>query len=187
MMLVYTLYLSIFLYSSLIRCTWTLHRPERVVVAGASTGVGNLVFRKLLSRTSFYPIGLVRDKNGFQSLKKLNPNIQKDQVKICDITVKDSLVGVFDGAKKAVICTSAVPIPKTMYKIKSFFRWLVAKDRPPRPQEMYYRKNERPYEVDYLGQINLIDEAVKAGVDHVILLGSMGGKTLFPSVNTSKY
>ena len=40
---------------------------------------------------------------------------------------------------------------------------------------MYYPKNEEPYDIDYIGQKNVIDCAVQANVEHIIMLGNMGG------------
>lgn len=151
----------------------SLKSPVKVVIAGAGSSVGFLVFQKLLKSQEFYPVGLVRDKAGFDALKRLKVN--DDQIRICDITVRDSLQGVFDGAGKAVICTTSTPKKRLRYKIKSVFRWMVGRGRPPRVDELYYDKNQRPYEVDFLGQKNLVDECVEAEVDHVVLLGSMGG------------
>ena len=146
----------------------------RVVVAGASSSVGYFTFKKLLKRKNqFYPIGLVRDSKGYNSLKKLGAD--DSQIKICDITIKDSLIGVFDGANKVVICTSAEPLLKLRYKVFNFIRGLIRKSRLPKTTEFYYVKGQRPYEVDYLGQKNIIDECMKARVQHVVLLGNMGG------------
>jgi FlaA1/EpsC-like NDP-sugar epimerase len=152
----------------------SLVKPTKVVIAGAGSSVGLIVFRKLLKKKQFYPVGLVRDKQGYDHLKNLG--VQDDQIKVCDITDRESLIGAFDGAEKAVICTTATPQWKLSYKVKSVFRWALRKQRPPRIDELYYETNKRPYEVDYLGQKNIIDECVKAQVEHIILLGSMGGK-----------
>lgn len=86
------------------------------------------------------------------------------------------MLGIFEDAKKAVICNSAVPKWRLSYKIKSIFRWIFRKERPPRSEELYYAKGKRPYEIDFLGQKNIIDECFKAQVEQVVLLGSMGGK-----------
>lgn len=148
-------------------------KQTKVVIAGASSSVGYLTFKKLLKRKQFYPIGLVRDSKGYNALKKLGAD--DNQIKICDITIKDSLNNVFDEAEKVVICTSAEPLLKVRYKVINFLRGLIRKSRTPKTSEFYYAKNQRPYEVDYLGQKNIIDECMKAKVQHVVLLGNMGG------------
>jgi len=152
----------------------TIAKPTKVVVAGASSSVGYFTFKKLLMRKNqFYPIGLVRDSRGYNALKKLGAD--DNQIKICDITIKESLIGIFDGVNKVVICTSAEPLFKLRYKVLNFLRGLIRKSRLPKTSEFYYAKAQRPYEVDYLGQKNIIDECMKARVEHVVLLGNMGG------------
>jgi len=156
------------------KVTGTISKPTRVVVAGASSSVGYFTFKKLLNRKNqFYPIGLVRDSRGYNALKKLGAD--DNQIKICDITIKESLIGIFDGASNVVICTSAEPLLKLRYKVLNFLRGWIRKSRLPKTTEFYYAKAQRPYEVDYLGQKNIIDECMKARVEHVVLLGNMGG------------
>lgn len=107
-------------------------------------------------------------------LKRLGVN--DDQIRLCDLTVKSSLSGVLDGCSKLVVCTTSQPKWKVSYKVKSVLRWFIGRVRPPRIEELYYTLNRRPFEVDFLGQKNLIDESVQAQVEHVVLLSSMGGK-----------
>lgn len=153
----------------------TTTTPMKVVVVGAGSPVGQVVFRKLLKRnTEFHPVGLVRNYRGYKELRRLGA--KPEQLRICDTTQRHTLKHAFDGAEKVVICSSASPKQRLAYKIKNAFLWLVGRSRPPRPDELYYRAGRRPYEVDYLGQRNIIDECVDAEVEHVVLLGSMGGK-----------
>lgn len=160
--------------SSSVSSIGTTSKLTRVVVAGASSSVGYFTFKKLLKRKNqFYPIGLVRDSKGYNALKKLGAD--DNQIKICDITIKESLTGIFDGASNVVICTSAEPLLKLRYKVLNFLRGWIRKARLPKTTEFYYAKAQRPYEVDYLGQKNIIDECMKARVKHVVLLGNMGG------------
>lgn len=148
-------------------------RPVKVVVTGAGNSVGFHVFKKLLAKKSILPIGLVRDRPSFDRLVKLGAD--PSQIKIGDITDKASLKGVFDGVNKAVLCTTARPKSMLGYRFKNFFRKLVGRDRPPTTSELYYKKNETPYDVDFVGQKNVIDACLKANVEHVVLLGNMGG------------
>lgn len=149
--------------------------PMKVVVVGAGSPVGQVVFRKLLKRnTEFHPVGLVRNYRGYKELRRLGA--KPEHLRICDTTQRHTLKHVFDGAEKVVICSSASPKPKLAYKIKNAFLWLVGRSRPPHSDELFYRPGRRPYEVDYLGQRNVVDECVDAKVEHVVLLGSMGGK-----------
>jgi nucleoside-diphosphate-sugar epimerase len=140
---------------------------------GASSSVGYLTFTKLQKKKSFTPYGLVKDKHGFKELTSLG--VPSDRLRIADITRKADLQGAFDGAEKVIICTSAVPRKRFWYRVKNFFAGLVGRSGSPKTEAFYYAKGQRPYEVDYLGQKNIIDECVRAKVDHIVLLGNMGG------------
>lgn len=166
-------------FTIIVSATSTQRSSVKVVVAGASSGVGSFVFRKLLERQGFYPIGLVSDQRGYNSLKRLGRNsIQRDQIQVCDFAGRDSLKGVFTDAKKAVILTTSTPSTSLSYKFSNIFRWLVGQQRPPRPNEVYFRRGQRPYDV-FLQQRLLIDEAVRAGVEQIVLLSAMGGELNF--------
>jgi hypothetical protein len=145
----------------------------KVVVAGAGSNVGFLVFKNLLKRKSFHPVGLVQDQREAKALRSLG--IQDDQIHICDPLVKESLSNVFDNCKKVVICSSSTPKQKLSYRVKNALRSLVGLSRPPRISEFYYEKGKRPYELDYLVPKRIIDAAVAAHVDQIVLLGAMGG------------
>jgi nucleoside-diphosphate-sugar epimerase len=153
-----------------------LKQRTKVVIAGASSSVGYIVFHKLMKRKSFFPVGIVKDKKAFKQLEKLG--VPAEQLRICDITRKADLHGSLDGAEKVVICTSAVPKRGLRNRIGNFFRGLVGMATTPSTEAFYYEKGQRPYEVDYVGQKNIIDECRKAGVAHVVLLGNMGGTQL---------
>lgn len=147
---------------------------KTIGVAGASSSVGYIVFKKLLRKKQYNPIGIVRDIKGVEVLRNLGAN--ESQIRICDVTVRSSLEGTFNGVDKVVICISATPLRKFTFKVRSFFRKVFRRpQRSPRSHEMYYSENERPYDVDYIGQKNIIDECVKAKVKHIVLLGNMGG------------
>lgn len=147
--------------------------PRKVVIAGASSSVGYSIFQKLLKKKSFAPVGIVKDRKGYRELRKLG--IPDDQIRICDITQKSSLSGVFDGAEQVIICTSAVPRKKLSFKIANTFRSIIGRGKAPSTDDFYYEKGQRPYEVDYIGQKNIVDECLKAKVEHIVLLGNMGG------------
>ena len=149
-------------------------KPQyKVVVTGASNSVGYLVFKRLLKSKTFLPVGLVRDKKGYRELKKLGAD--DNQIKIGDITKRDTLHGVFNDAKKVILCTTAQPKKKFWFNIISFLLRFIGKDRPPKTSDLYYPKNESPYHVDFVGQKNVVDACLDAKVDHIIMLGNMGG------------
>jgi uncharacterized protein YbjT (DUF2867 family) len=112
--------------------------PRRIVVAGASSDVGYIVFRKLLRRKQYNPVGLVPDRKGYDMLRSLGAN--ETQIRICDWRVRGSLDGLFKDAEKCVICVSSKPIKTLAFNTKRFFRKLVRwKERAPLAHELYYR------------------------------------------------
>lgn len=147
--------------------------PRKVVIAGASSSVGYITFQKLLKKKNFSPVGIVKDRKGYNELRRLG--VSEEQIRICDITKKGSLSGVFDGAEQVIICTSAVPRKKLSFKTANFFRSLIGMAKTASTDDFYYEKGQRPYEVDYIGQKNIVDECLRAKVEHVVLLGNMGG------------
>lgn len=150
-----------------------VEQKKRVVITGASTSVGYLVFKKLLRSKNYLPVGLVRDKHGYHELKKLG--VADDQIKIGDITTRDTMKGVFDNASKVVMCTSARPKKKFWFRIINFILGLIGRDRPPQATDLYYPKSQCPYNVDFIGQKNVIDLCLDAKVEHIVMLGNMGG------------
>ena len=146
----------------------------KVVVSGAGNSVGFLVFKKLLKKKSFYPIGLVKDKKGYKSLIKLGAD--PEQVKICDICNKESLKGIFEGATKAVLCESSKPKKSLSFNLRSFLRKITfRKQKTPSNTDYFYPKNQSPYDIDYHGNRNIIDTCVGSKVEHIVMLSSMGG------------
>lgn len=109
----YTVSFQFIIKLLIVFCTLTsihslhLQHQTKVVVTGAGSSVGYHVFKKLLNKKNFYPIGLVRDQNDLQKLVKLGANI--DQIRVGDICKKETLRGQFDGAEKCILCTSAKP------------------------------------------------------------------------------
>eukprot|EP00981_Chlorochromonas_danica_P009192 scaffold2549_cov177-Ochromonas_danica.AAC.10 len=144
--------------------------PIRVAISGAGSSVG----LQLLKRKHFLPVGIVKDEKEAKILRQLG-GVQEEQVRLCDITQKDSVSQALSGCKKVVICSTAIPKRKLSYTIKNSVRWLVGQSRPPRPSELTYPTGYGPYEVDYLGGKNLIDASVKVGVEQIVLLSFMGG------------
>ena len=143
-----------------------------------------MVFQKLLKRKEFKPIGICRDKAGWKSLLELGAG--KDQVKIADIRDKSSINSIFNEHKdekskieKVIMCESARPRKKFGRKLKDFFKKLLRREVIIRkPSDMYYKDGESPYQIDYIGAKNVIDVAVESTgskVDHIVLLGNMGG------------
>lgn len=130
-----------------------------VLVTGAGGRTGKLVYEKLKHRPDkFITRGLVRSE---ASKAKVGGG---EDVYIGDITKAETLGPAFSGVDVLIILTSAAP------QIKPGFD----PSKGGRP-EFYYEEGAYPEQVDWIGQKNQIDEAKKAGVKHIILVGSMGG------------
>ena len=158
-------------------------RPTRVVVTGAGDSVGKALFKKLVAKSGrFEPIALVRTEKSRQELLAL-PGVTPGQVRVGDITNRESIHGLFHGASKAVLCTSATPTRSLAFRVKNFFRSLVGRTRAPRLSELKYPKGQDPYHVDFLGQRHVIDECVRDNVEHILMLSNMGGYQANNKVN----
>ena len=131
---------------------------KRVLVTGATGRTGSLVLKKLRQQSDqFQAIGLARSHSKVKELFGSTEGFV-----IGDIKDQSSLESALKGCSALVILTSAVP------KMKA----------PPLPGErpqFEYEPDSMPETVDYYGQKNQIDAAKKAGVEHIVLVGSMGG------------
>lgn len=131
---------------------------KKVVVTGATGRTGSLVVKKLQSQpTNFSVVGLVRSHLKAQEIFNTTENFIEG-----DILNREDLIKAFQGCEALIILTSAVPRMKT----------------PPqegKPPEFDFESNGMPETVDWIGQKNQIDIAKEVGINHIILVGSMGG------------
>jgi uncharacterized protein YbjT (DUF2867 family) len=131
---------------------------KRVLVTGATGRTGSLVVQKLQQRPNdFEVIAFARSETKAKELFDTT-----DGFFFGDINQSATLNAAFSGVQRLVIVTSAVP------QIKA----------PPQPgerPEFYFEPGGTPEEVDFIGQKHQIDAAIAAGVEHIVLVGSMGG------------
>ncbi|MEM9275354.1 MAG: SDR family oxidoreductase [Cyanobacteria bacterium P01_F01_bin.143] len=131
---------------------------KRVLVTGATGRTGSIVLQKLRQqRDRWQAMGLARSQSKVTELFGSTEGFF-----FGDITDISSLEPALQDCSALVILTSAAP------KMKA----------PPSPGErpqLMYEPNGTPEKVDYYGQKNQIDAAQKAGVEHIVLVGSMGG------------
>jgi hypothetical protein len=73
------------------------------------------------------------------------------------------------------ICTSSSPVEKLNFRIRKNVQSLLGAKPTALPSDLTYLSKQSPYEVDYLGQKSIIDECLKSRVEHIVLLGCMGG------------
>ncbi|MGC9505214.1 SDR family oxidoreductase [Baaleninema sp.] len=131
---------------------------KKVLVTGATGRTGSIVLKKLRDRSEeFEAIALARSPEKAQDRFGTT-----DGFIFGDIRNPSDLDEALQGCQALVILTSAVPQPLS----------------PPQPGErpdMGFAPGGTPEEVDYRGQLNQIDAAKNAGVEHIVLVGSMGG------------
>ncbi|MCG8366047.1 MAG: SDR family oxidoreductase [Pseudanabaenales cyanobacterium] len=131
---------------------------KKVLVTGATGRTGSLVLCKLRQQVNeFEAVGFARSKSKAQELFGTNEGFF-----FGDIQDPLSLEAAITGCQALVILTSAKPKMKAPPKLG---------ERP----EFEFELGGMPEEVDYYGQKNQIDAAVEAGVEHIVLVGSMGG------------
>lgn len=130
---------------------------KQVLVTGATGKTGSIVYQKLKQSEDFAVTGFARSRQKVQDLFNSTEGF-------CfgDIKDKDSLKQAIEGCQGLVILTSASPK-------------MVAPPKPGERPQFTYEADGTPELVDYQGQKNQIDLALDAGVEHIVLVGSMGG------------
>jgi uncharacterized protein YbjT (DUF2867 family) len=131
---------------------------KKVLITGATGRTGSLVVKKLqLDNQTWQVIPFAKSKNKAEEIFTSTEGFI-----FGNILAPEDLAIATQGCSALIILTSAVPKMKT----------------PPqegKPPEFDFEENGKPEKVDWLGQKNQIDAAKKAGIEHVILVGSMGG------------
>ena len=131
---------------------------KRVLVTGATGRTGSLVLQKLRQQPDkFEAIGFARSH---LKVKKLFGSTEG--FVIGDIKDKSSLSSAIENCNALVILTSAIPK-------------MTAPPQPGERPQFEYEPDGMPEIVDYYGQKNQIDVAKQAGVEQIVLVGSMGG------------
>lgn len=132
--------------------------PLTVLVTGATGRTGSLVVQQLQRQPAQFTVrGFARSRQKVQELFDTEAGFY-----FGSILEPDTLIPALEGCQALVILTSAVP------QIKA----------PPQPgerPEFTFPPDGMPEQVDYQGQINQIEAAKAVGVEHIVLVGSMGG------------
>lgn len=144
---------------------------KKVIVTGAGGRTGSLVFKKLLSSPDYEPLAVVRTPKSLKQLLK-KTDATAANVIVADVTDTAALESCFAGSDAVILCTSAVPKIRILSLIKVLFAKLVRKSARP---TFTFAPNGDPYNVDYLGAVNQVKAAKKAGVKKFVFLSSMGG------------
>ncbi len=129
----------------------------QVLVTGATGKTGSIVYQKLQQEQNFKVRGFARSPEKVESLFGSTENFY-----FGDIKNPESLTEAVKDCHSLVILTSAAPK-------------MVAPLPPGKRPQFTYDTDEIPELVDYQGQKNQIDMAIAAGIQHIVLVGSMGG------------
>ncbi|ACK72004.1 nucleoside-diphosphate-sugar epimerase, putative [Gloeothece citriformis PCC 7424] len=132
---------------------------QKVLVTGATGRTGSIVVEKIRQYPQeFEVIGFARSETKVKDLFG-----STDGFILGEITDKSSLEQGMQGCQALVILTSAIP------KMK-------AAPAPGEQPEFEFEPGQTPEEIDWIGQKNQIDAAKEAGINHIVLVGSMGGE-----------
>lgn len=143
---------------------------------------GRLVFAKLQEDPRFSPVAVVRtEKSGRKLMKEMNCDL--DQVVVCDVTelkTTDPSPIPAPFPQAMIICTSAVPTISARSLLQATLKipWNLVRGKKAvdfRSLRFKFKRNQYPELVDYIGQIAQIDLAKKLGMNHVVIVSSMGG------------
>ena len=130
----------------------------QVLVTGATGRTGSLVFQKLQQRPEQFIVrGFARSQEKVAELFGTT-----DSFYFGDIRDRNTLSAALAGCQALVIVTSAIPQMKGV-------------PQPGQRPEFTFPDGEMPEVIDYEGQVNQIEAAKAAGVQHIVLVGSMGG------------
>jgi len=146
-----------------------------VLVSGAGGQTGKHVFKKMLSRPDLglRPVGIVRTEESRAALLEEcrgagvdgdgESTVSPDSVIVCDVSDRvqcETLLPPFDAI---VIGSSAKPSP-------------TGETNPDTGGPIFGFPNGQPEVVDWIGQKNQIDAALRRGMEtHVVICSSMGG------------
>lgn len=130
---------------------------QQVLVTGATGKTGSIVFNQLKQERNFEVRGFARSPEKAQKLFGSTEGFY-----FGDIKGKNSLEQALQDCQQLVILTSASP-------------QMVAPPKPGERPQFKYPADGTPELVDYEGQKNQIDQAIAAGIEQIVLVGSMGG------------
>jgi uncharacterized protein YbjT (DUF2867 family) len=130
---------------------------KQVLVTGATGKTGSIVYQKLKQDQNFEVKGFARSPEKAQELFGSTENFY-----FGDIKDPQSSTEALKGCQALVILTSATPK-------------MIAPPQPGERPQFEYIPDGTPELVDYQGQKNQIDMAIAAGIEQIVLVGSMGG------------
>jgi len=131
--------------------------PLNVLVTGATGRTGSIVVKKLLQQPEKFAV-----RAFVRSFDKAEEMFDADlPMFVGNIRAPETLKPAIEGCDALVILTSAIPQMQGM-------------SESGQPQ-LGFPPDQMPEVIDYHGQVNQIEAAKAAGVEHIVLVGSMGG------------
>ncbi|MEM7064211.1 MAG: SDR family oxidoreductase [Cyanobacteria bacterium P01_B01_bin.77] len=144
-----------------------MSHPLQVLVTGATGRTGSLVVQKLRSSADTFSVrGFARSSQKVTDLFG-----STESFSFGNILAPEDLGPALAGCDALVILTSAVP-------------QMQPPAQPGQRPEFTFAPGEMPEQIDYQGQMNQIDAAKQAGVQQIVLVGSMGGTDKNHFLNT---
>ena len=144
----------------------------QVCVTGANGQTGSYVIQKLFAADEDSVTGIVRSEAAKKALVD-KIGISEDKVVVSSYDAK-SLEECFQGCTKLIILTSSKPKVVFTSLFGVMFKKFVMRSEGAKPS-FYFPEGQTPKDVDWLGQKAQIDAAKAAGIEHVVLISSMGG------------
>jgi len=147
--------------------------PLNVLVTGAGGRTGAMALKKMAAQKELFNArGTARTEASAATIRKETGA----ECGLCDITKPESIEKALTGVEVLTILSSATPKPNWFKLLGFFVRKLCGCGKNSHMGEAFeYPTGGMPEKVDWEGQRNLITAAQKAGVQHVILVSSMGG------------
>eukprot|EP00933_Yihiella_yeosuensis_P002495 TRINITY_DN10422_c0_g1_i1.p1 TRINITY_DN10422_c0_g1~~TRINITY_DN10422_c0_g1_i1.p1 ORF type:complete len:290 (+),score=65.37 TRINITY_DN10422_c0_g1_i1:77-946(+) len=144
--------------------------PRRVLVTGAGGKTGELALKKLAADQSLIASGTARTEASATEVKRKTGA----SCEVCDVRNSTSVEAALNGVETLVILSSATPKPNKLKLLGYFARKFCCCDKEAKMGEAF-EYPQMPQQVDWEGVKLLIDSAKKNNVQHVVLVGSMGG------------
>ena len=145
-----------------------MESSKKVVVIGASGVTGKLCM-KMLIRNSITCRGIVRSEA--KKLELMSDFGNNADIKLADIAKNSTkLEEVFTGFDTLIVASSSKPNFAWMSLFGVLGNLLLCRRTAP---NFWFNEGQGPMVVDYFAQKNIIENAKKAGIKHVILISTM--------------
>eukprot|EP00930_Biecheleria_cincta_P036314 TRINITY_DN24914_c0_g2_i1.p1 TRINITY_DN24914_c0_g2~~TRINITY_DN24914_c0_g2_i1.p1 ORF type:complete len:317 (-),score=48.90 TRINITY_DN24914_c0_g2_i1:299-1168(-) len=147
--------------------------PVRVLVTGAAGKTGEIALRKMASMTDQLDASGTARTEASAALVKQKTGAS---CKVCNLTEPQGMDAALKGVQTLVILSSATPKPNYLKLLGVMCRKFCLCDKEtPIGTAFEYPSEGMPQQVDWEGTRELIDSAKRMSVQHVVLVGSMGG------------